>query len=192
MISWPGIQVHTIGHSSRSVDDLVELLRAFHISTVVDVRTIPRSLHNPQFGRDRLRAALRARRLRYAHVPELGGLRKPLKISPNMGWRNASFRGFADYMMTEEFEAGLQKLQDMAIGAHTALMCAEAVPWRCHRSLIADALVARGASVEHIISSLVRTTPHRLTSFAVVDGSRVSYPTDEGGAPGKRSVGCGR
>jgi uncharacterized protein (DUF488 family) len=109
-------------------------------------------------------------------------LRKPRKDSLNLAWRNASFRGFADYMMTEGFEAGLQTLQDLAIGARAVLMCAEAVPWRCHRSLIADALVARGASVEHIISSRARASPHHVTSFAVVEGSRVTYPTDGNGS----------
>lgn len=177
MNSWSGIRIDTVGHSTRSLDELVELLRTFGVSTVVDIRTVPRSRHNPQFGQDALRSALRVRGLRYVHVPELGGLRRPRKDSPNDGWHNASFRGFADYMLTEDFEIGLEKLRALADGAHAALMCAEAVPWRCHRSLIADALTARGAKVEHI-TSRTRSTPHRLTPFALVEGPRVTYPAD--------------
>jgi uncharacterized protein (DUF488 family) len=180
MSSWNGVEIDTVGHSTRSLDQLVELLGAFDISMVVDIRTIPRSLHNPQFNENALRSALRARGLGYVHIPELGGLRRPRKDSPNRGWHNASFRGFADHLLTEGFESGLKKLRALAIGNHTALMCAEAVPWRCHRSLIADVLTARGAKVGHIMS-LTRSTPHRLTPFARVDGPRVTYPTDEGG-----------
>ena len=189
MSSWSGVRIHTVGHSTRSLDELIELLRAFDISTVVDIRTIPRSRHNPQFNEDALRKALRARGHRYVHVAELGGLRRPRKDSPNMGWHNASFRGFADYMLTEGFETGLEKLRALAVAARAALMCAEAVPWRCHRSLIADALTARGATIEHI-TSLARSTPHRLTPFAAVDGPRVTYPSDEGGALPEGSLGC--
>src|SRR5262249_20102394 len=105
--SWRGVRVFTVGHSTRSLDDLVELLRAFAITTLADIRTVPRSRHNPQFNRDALHASLRARRLRYVHVAELGGLRKPRKDSANTGWRNDSFRGFADYMASDEFEAGI-------------------------------------------------------------------------------------
>jgi len=180
MSSWSRVRVDTVGHSTRSLEELVELLRAFGVSTVVDIRTIPRSRHNPQFGQDALHSALRARGLRYVHVPELGGLRRPRKDSPNIGWHNASFRGFADYMLTKDFETGLEKLRVLAKGAQAALMCAEAVPWRCHPSLIADALTARGARVEHI-TGLDRSTPHRLTPFALVEGPRVTYPTDERG-----------
>jgi uncharacterized protein (DUF488 family) len=179
MNSWSGVRIDTVGHSTRSLDELVELLRTFGVSTVVDIRTVPRSRHNPQFGQDALRSALRVRGLRYVHVPELGGLRRPRKDSPNDGWHNASFRGFADYMLTEDFEIGLEKLRALADAARAALMCAEAVPWRCHRSLIADALTARGAKIEHI-TSRTRSTPHRLTPFALVDGPRVTYPADSG------------
>jgi DNA-3-methyladenine glycosylase II len=178
--SWRGIRVYTIGHSTRSLDELVELLRAFRISTLVDIRTVPRSRHNPQFNEDSLRSALRARKLRYVRIPELGGLRHARKDSTNTGWRNASFRGYADYMLTDDFEIGLEKLRAAAKGTHVALMCAEAVPWRCHRSLVADMLTARGASVEHI-TSVTRSSPHRLTPFAVVEGPRVTYPSHEGG-----------
>ncbi len=182
MRSWRGARIYTIGHSTRTFEDLVTLLRAFDVAILADVRTIPRSRHNPQFNRGALGAALRRRRLRYAHLPELGGLRRPRKDSPNGAWRNASFRGFADYMLTEDFEAGLAKLREIAATGTVAIMCAEAVPWRCHRSLIADALIARGARVEHI-SSATRATPHRLTPFARVEGRRVTYPGDGADRP---------
>ena len=145
--SWDGVIVHTVGHSTRSLDELVTLLRAFDIAIVADVRTIPRSLKNPQFGGDALRRSLRARRLRYVHVPELGGLRHARKDSPNTAWRNASFRGYADYIATAEFEHGLDELRALAGQGRVALMCAEAVPWRCHRSLIADVLTVLTAAV---------------------------------------------
>ena len=178
MKSWDRVRVYTVGHSTRTLDELVALLRAFDVSTLVDIRTIPRSRHNPQFNSDSLPAALRRRGLRYISLPRLGGLRRVRPDSPNAGWRNASFRGFADYMLTEDFETGLAELQAVAREGRAALMCAEAVPWRCHRSLVADALTVRGAQVEHIASA-ARATPHRLTPFAAVDGARVTYPADE-------------
>jgi uncharacterized protein (DUF488 family) len=184
--SWKRSHLYTIGHSTRTLDELVALLRAFEVKCLVDVRTIPRSRHNPQFNGDTLGAALRSRRLRYARVAELGGLRRARKDSPNSAWRNASFRGYADYMQTEEFEQGLEELHALAEKGAVALMCAEAVPWRCHRSLIADALTARGARVEHITSAK-RANPHRMTSFAKVDGMRVTYPGDE--PPGEAQTG---
>jgi DNA-3-methyladenine glycosylase II len=179
--SWRGIQIYTVGHSTRSVDDLVALLRAFEVSRVVDIRTIPRSRKNPQFNRDALCLALRSRSLHYLHLSELGGLRRARKDSPNAGWRNASFRGYADYMLTEEFELGLLKLRAACADRRVALMCAEAVPWRCHRSLVADALTVRGARVEHITGSTRRASPHRLTTFAEVDGTRITYPSAAAG-----------
>ncbi|MGH7343229.1 MAG: DUF488 family protein, partial [Candidatus Rokuibacteriota bacterium] len=133
---------------------------------------------NPQFNGDSLRTALRSRSLRYVHLAGLGGLRRARKDSLNTGWRNASFRGFADYMLTEDFESGLEELRALTARGRVALMCAEAVPWRCHRSLFADALTARGARVEHVIGSL-RSTPHRLTPFATVEGARVTYPGED-------------
>jgi uncharacterized protein (DUF488 family) len=178
--SWRGARIYTVGHSTRTLDELVALLRAFDISVLADIRTIPRSRHNPQFNGDALRSALRSRRLSYVHLSELGGLRRSRKDSTNTGWRNASFRGFADYMLTEDFESGLAKLRALTAEGSVALMCAEAVPWRCHRSLVADALTARGAHVEHITSAK-RSTPHRVTAFAVVKGARVTYPGE--GAP---------
>ncbi len=173
--SWRGVCLYTVGHSTRSLDELIALLRAFEVTVLVDIRTIPRSRHNPHFDKAALGPALRSRRLRYVHVRELGGLRRPRKDSANAGFRNASFRGFADYMLTEEFESGLAKLRAVTSGGRVALMCAEAVPWRCHRSLIADVLTARGARVEHIIGSS-RSRPHRVTGFARVEGTRVTYP----------------
>lgn len=177
--SWRGVRILTVGHSTRTLDELVALLRAFGVSVLVDIRTIPRSRHNPQFNGDALRKSLRSRRLRYVHLPELGGLRRSRGDSPNTGWRNASFRGYADYMLTEDFEAGLAKLHALTTAGSVAIMCAEAVPWRCHRSLVADALHVRGAKIEHITSG-TRSTPHRLTAFARVEGQRVTYPGDDG------------
>jgi uncharacterized protein (DUF488 family) len=176
---WRGVRIYTIGHSTRSRDELVALLASFEISVLADIRTIPRSRHNPQFNGDALRLALRRRGLRYVHLADLGGLRRARVDSPNLAWRNASFRGFADYMLTEDFEAGLAALRDLAAEGRVALMCAEAVPWRCHRSLIADALIARGAHVEHITGPH-RSSPHRVTPFAQIDGARLTYPAVAG------------
>jgi 3-methyladenine DNA glycosylase/8-oxoguanine DNA glycosylase len=175
---WRGTHVYTIGHSTRTLEELVTLLRAFDVSVLVDVRAIPRSCRNPQFNRDSLRAALRPRGLRYVHLSELGGRRRARKKSPNAGWRNAGFRGFADHMLTAGFRTGLADLRVLTATGKVALMCAEAVPWRCHRSLIADALIARGAQVEHITSAR-RSTSHRLTPFARLTGSLVTYPEEE-------------
>lgn len=172
---WHGVRLFTVGHSTRTIDELIELLRAFGVTVVADIRTIPRSRRNPQFEQAALRTALRRRRIRYVHLPALGGLRHARKDSPNTGWRNASFRGFADYMQTEAFEAGLDELRALVDARTVALMCAEAVPWRCHRSLVADALTARGAQVEHITGT-GRSHAHRMTEFARVDGLRVTYP----------------
>lgn len=173
--SWNGVRIHTIGHSTRPLEELVALLRAFDVSVLADVRTIPCSRHNPQFNAETLAAALAERGIRYVHLPELGGLRKPRKDSPNAGWRNSSFRGFADHMSTPEFELGLKKLHALAADGSVSLMCAEAVPWRCHRSLIADAVTARGGHVEHITNAKSASV-HRLTPFAKVEGTLVNYP----------------
>jgi uncharacterized protein (DUF488 family) len=169
--------IYTIGHSNRSFEELVAMLRAFGVTVLVDVRTIPKSRHNPQFNAETLRAALRRRRIRYVPLRELGGLRHARKDSLNSAWRNESFRGYADYMQTEAFEAGIAQLLALSGAGTVALMCAEAVPWRCHRSLVADALTARGLCVEHIMSKS-RAQPHRITPFAVVRGARVTYPGD--------------
>jgi uncharacterized protein (DUF488 family) len=170
-------EVLTIGHSTRSLEELLALLEAHGVEHLTDVRTIPRSRHNPQFNRERLAGQLRRAGIGYTHMPALGGLRHARPDSPNQGWRNASFRGFADYMQTPEFEAGLEALIEAAARVRTAIMCAEAVPWRCHRSLIADALSARGIRVEHILSA-TRAEPHALTAFATLEGTRVTYPPE--------------
>ena len=167
--------VLTIGHSTRTWKEFLELLRAHRVERVVDVRTIPRSRHNPQFNRAILSKRLRAARIGYVHLPRLGGLRHARRDSPNMGWRNASFRGFADYMQTSDFNAGLQRLIKLAGQKRSAIMCAEAVPWRCHRSLIADALTVRGIQTDHIMS-IKCLQAHSLISFAHVEGHRITYP----------------
>src|SRR6202166_2211 len=167
--------VLTIGHSNRTWKDFLEILRAHRVKRVIDVRSIPRSRHNPQFNRETLRTQLRSARIGYVRLRKLGGLRHARRDSPNMGWRNTSFRGFADYMQTSEFEAGLERLLKLARQKRSAVMCAEAVPWRCHRSLIADALVVRGIRVEEIIGGK-GSRVHVLTSFARVRGKRITYP----------------
>ena len=166
---------YTVGHSTHSLDDFVELLRAHGIERLVDVRTIPRSRHNPQFNRDTLGKSLRNRGIGYRHLKELGGLRHARADSQNTGWHNASFRGFADYMQTPEFAAAVAKLIELAQEKPTAIMCAEAVPWRCHRSLIGDALVIRGIEVVNIYSR-TSAKPHGITPMAEVHGTRVTYP----------------
>ncbi len=168
-------QLWTVGHSTRSAEELIGLLRAHGIRLVVDVRTVPRSRHNPQFDRTALPATLDAAGIGYRHEPDLGGLRHARRDSPNGAWRNESFRGYADYMQTPAFDEALDRLAGLASEAPTAIMCAEAVPWRCHRSLIADAWMARGGIVLHVVSA-ARAEPHELTPFARVEGTRVTYP----------------
>jgi uncharacterized protein (DUF488 family) len=167
--------VFTVGHSTRSVAELVAILRAHGVERLVDVRTIPRSRHNPQFNRETLSKALRNRRLSYRHMKALGGLRHARPDSINTGWRNASFRGFADYMQTPSFKEALERLLRLAEQKPTAIMCAEAVPWRCHRSLIADALTARGYEVRDIMS-VTSVRPHVLMPMAKIHGQQVTYP----------------
>jgi uncharacterized protein (DUF488 family) len=171
----PSLLVLTIGHSTRPIGVFIRLLRAHGVGRVVDVRTIPRSRHNPQFNRDRLSPALHRARIHYRHMPGLGGLRHARPGSINTGWRNASFRGYADYMQTADFEDSLMMCIDLAKRERIVLMCAEAVPWRCHRSLIADALLARGIEVSEITSG-IHTRPHSLTPWARVSGTSVTYP----------------
>lgn len=165
----------TVGHSTRALSDFIHLLKAHGVTRLVDVRTIPRSRHNPQFNRDTLPAALQAAGIAYTHLAELGGLRHTTPASPNTGWRNASFRGYADYMQTPAFAAAIERVMQMAGRDCLALMCAEAVPWRCHRSLIADALLARGWGSADI-QSATKTLPHQFTPLARVGGIRVTYP----------------
>jgi uncharacterized protein (DUF488 family) len=168
----------TIGHSTRDLATLVALLRAHGVVHLVDVRTIPRSARNPQFNRETLPEPLAAAGIAYVHMKELGGLRRPRKDSINTAWRNTGFRGYADYMQTPEFERALGRLLERAADTRLAIMCAEAPPWRCHRSLISDALVVRGVRVEHILGP-GPASPHALTRFARVEGTRVTYPEDE-------------
>jgi uncharacterized protein (DUF488 family) len=178
---WGRARVLAIGHSTRPIEELIALLRGAGVATVADVRTIPRSRANPQFEGPALARALAAAGIGYAHLPRLGGLRRARRDSPNAAWRNASFRGYADHMQTPEFEEGLCELRALAKPGPVAVICAEAVPWRCHRSLLADALAARGVVVQHIVG-IGRTTPHRLTPFARVEGRRVTYPPEGAGA----------
>ena len=174
-VSGEDTAVLSIGHSTRPLEQFIQLLQAHGVEVLADVRTVPRSRHNPQFNRETLPAALGGAHIEYRHMPGLGGLRHARKDSINRGWENLSFRGFADYMQTEAFEASLDELLSLSRTRRVALMCAESVPWRCHRSLIADALVARGMPVRHIIGA-GRAHPHRLTTFATVEGARVTYP----------------
>ena len=177
--------VMTIGHSTRTLEEFIGLLQAHAVSLVADVRTIPRSRHNPQFNKDSLPEELKKAGLGYVHLPGLGGLRHAKLNSLNVGWRNASFRGYADYMQTSEFAQSLEELIGHANREQVVLMCAEAVPWRCHRSLIADALLVRGVRVEDIMSA-TRRQVHTLTPFAKVQGSTITYPTETSkSTPGK-------
>jgi uncharacterized protein (DUF488 family) len=165
----------TVGHSNRTWKEFLALLRAHGVKRVVDVRSIPRSRHNPQFDQKTLRKKLRSAKIGYLHLRKLGGLRHARRDSKNMGWHNTSFRGYADYMQTADFDAGVQRLIKLARQKRSAIMCAEAVPWRCHRSLIGDALVVRGICVEDIMSATT-SRPHLLTSFARVRKNVITYP----------------
>lgn len=169
--------IFTVGHSTRSLDELVALLRAHGVERLVDVRRMPRSLRNPQFNRETMSKSLRNRRINYRHMKSLCGLRRARPDSINNGWRNASFRGYADYMRTPEFQKAVDQLIKLAALKPTAIMCAEAVPWRCHRSLIADALIARGCEVRDIMSA-TSARPRVLNPMARVHGGQVTYPLD--------------
>jgi uncharacterized protein (DUF488 family) len=167
--------IFTIGHSTLPFDNFMEILAAFGIKMVADVRTIPKSRHNPQFNSAELKAGLEARHIGYIHMAGLGGLRRAKVDSINIGWKNLSFRGYADYMQTLEFENSLGQLITMAREKVTVMMCAEAVPWRCHRSLIGDALIIRGFEVEDIMGHKT-SLPHKLTAWARVAGYTITYP----------------
>ena len=167
--------IYAVGHSTRPLQEFEELLKAHEISRLVDIRTIPRSRYNPQFNRESLEKTLPKIGIRYCHMEALGGLRRTSKESINLGWRNASFRGFADYMLNREFASAVRKLMALAKKDRCAIMCAEGNPFRCHRSLVADALTVRGVEVLHI-SSRKSARKHMLTSFAKVDGTRITYP----------------
>lgn len=167
--------VLTVGHSTRTLEAFIYLLQVYSVKKVVDIRTVPRSRHNSQFNRETLPNALSSAGIAYVHASGLGGFRHARHNSPNTGWKNASFRGFADYMQTQEFEENLQILINTAMREQITLMCAESVPWRCHRSLIADALLIRGIQVEHILSETSHK-PHKLTSWAQVKDTKITYP----------------
>ena len=168
-------RVFTIGHSTRSIDDFITTLNAYRIEEVVDIRTIPKSRHNPQFNKDTLPDSLKDAKIKYLHLPKLGGLRRPRPDSINKGWRNLSFRGYADYMQTDEFKSALEIIIELSERRRIVLMCAEAVPWRCHRSLIADALLVRKIEATHILSS-TSSKKHKLTPWAKVRGKKITYP----------------
>ncbi len=176
---WKCGTIFTVGHSTHAIEEFIALLKAYDIETLVDIRTIPRSRHNPQFSQAYLKAALKKAHIAYHHMKDLGGLRHAKKDSPNQGWRNASFRGYADYMQTEEFESALAKLVALGKTSRTAIMCAEAVPWRCHRSLVGDALLVRHIPVVNIMSE-DKSMPHHLTPFAQVEGRHIYYPPETG------------
>lgn len=172
------LTVFTIGHSTRPIGEFIELLRAHGVKQILDIRTVPKSRHNPQFNGDALAASLHAAGISYVHLNELGGLRRARPDSVNLGWRNASFRGYADYMQTKEFAEGIERAIRLAEGQPSALMCAEAVPWRCHRSLVADALLVRGIRVLEIVSA-APPKEHKMTLFASVRDACVTYPSDQ-------------
>jgi len=172
---WPDGTVFTVGHSTHPIEAFIALLNTYGIQRLADIRTVPRSRHNPQFNADELARSLPQAGIDYIPMPALGGLRHARKDSPNAGWRNASFRGYADYMLTPAFEAALGELIAASRGKRVAIMCAEAVPWRCHRSLVADALIVHGVPVVEILSES-KSREHTLTSFARIEGTRVSYP----------------
>jgi uncharacterized protein (DUF488 family) len=171
----PELTVLTIGHSTHSLEDFVSMLKAHDVAQLVDVRTVPKSRRVPQFNYESLARALPAQGIDYIHLKALGGLRQAKKDSINSGWRNASFRGYADYMATEEFRQGIDRLLELARAKQSAIMCAEAVPWRCHRSLIGDALLVRGVKVEDIMTAKTNR-PHEITPFARVHGLQITYP----------------
>lgn len=176
---WPDGAIFTVGHSTLPLDGFIALLEHYGIACLADIRTVPRSRHNPQFNAETLDEALARHKIDYVPLQALGGLRHARKDSPNGGWRNQSFRGYADYMQTEEFAEGLEKLMTLARAKRTAIMCAEAVPWRCHRSLVADALSVRDIPVVEILSA-TSWREHKLTAFAHVEGRRILYPPEQG------------
>jgi uncharacterized protein (DUF488 family) len=168
-------EIYALGHSTRSLEQFLALLRAHEIETVIDIRSLPYSSHNPQFNQETLRAFLRSHRIGYRHMKALGGRRHPLRDSINTGWKNAGFRGFADYMQTKAFEQALKKLEKVALGKRCVLICAEAIPWRCHRSLVLDALVVRKWKAFHI-QSRKTAKRHQKTSFLKISKGRLVYP----------------
>jgi len=178
-MSWPNGSVFTAGHSTLPIERFIALLKTYAIERLADIRTVPASRHNPQFQSDALAASLAAEQIEYTHMAALGGLRHARKDSVNAGWRNKGFRGYADYMQTAAFEEGLDALIQMSRQQRVAIMCAEAVPWRCHRSLVADALLIRGIPVVEILSA-TDCRMHTLTPFAHVEGTSITYPPEQG------------
>ena len=170
------ITIFTIGHSTRPIEEFVEILKQYDITELMDIRTIPKSRHNPQYNGPELAHVLRNHHIGYRHQKNLGGLRHAHANSINTAWRNSSFRGYADYMQTAEFDEGLQKLIELAHTKSVAIMCSEAVPWRCHRSLVGDALLVHGIYVNDIYS-ITSVKPHTLTPWAVVEGMTITYPS---------------
>lgn len=169
------VVIFTIGHSTRTLHEFVSLLNVYNVTLLVDVRTVPRSRHNPQFNKETFAETLKPYGVKYIHMPEIGGLRHPKRDSINLAWKNIGFRGYADYMQTKEFTDNILKITALARENRLALMCAEALPWRCHRSLISDALIVRHVKVLHIISA-TSTITHELTEFAKVKGTKITYP----------------
>ena len=176
--SWPDGAIFTVGHSTLAIGDFIAVLDAYGIERLADVRTVPRSRHNPQFNADALAASLASAQVEYLPMPALGGLRHARKDSPNGGWRNASFRGYADYMQSAAFDEAVTTLIGLGRQKRVAIMCAEAVPWRCHRSLVADALAVRGVPVVEILSATAHRM-HKLTPFARVAGLSITYPPEQ-------------
>jgi len=171
------MKIYTIGHSTRPQEEFIAMLKQFGVMLLADVRTIPRSRFNPQFNSDELSKALSREGIRYLHLKELGGLRKPRKDSPNIGWKHSGFRGYADYMLTPEFQEAIAKFLQIAEKQPTTVMCAEAVYFRCHRMVLSDAMLVRGVDVEHILSK-TKAEPHKLTKFARVEGTSITYPPE--------------
>ena len=169
------LSVYTIGHSTRTLEEFIEMLKSYGVTLLVDVRTVPRSRHNPQFNKETLPASLKSQGIKYIHMQEIGGLRRPKNDSINLAWKNKSFRGYADFMQTNEFTDNLLKIIALARENCLALMCAEALPWRCHRSLISDALVVRHVKVQHIIGAN-SCLSHELNAMAQVEGTKITYP----------------
>ena len=172
------MKIFSIGHSTREIHDFLNILEKYEIRALVDIRTIPRSRRNPQFNDDALSTSLKEHAINYEKLASLGGLRKPKPDSMNLGWRNESFRGYADHMQSPDFEGGLNQLISIGQKEQTVMMCAEAVPWKCHRSLVGDALLIRGIEVMDIFD-LLHAKPHTLTKFAKVDGLRLTYPGEQ-------------
>src|SRR5262245_53469823 len=177
------LTVCTVGHSTRSLHELAVLVLAHGVAAIADVRSLPRSRRHPQFNRESMPEALSAYPLAYTHLPGLGGLRRPRPDSPNTAWDHAGFRGYADHMQTPVFERSLEALIDLTRQSRVAVMCAEKVPWRCHRALLADALTVRGIRVEHILTE-TRRDLHALHPAARADGVRLTYPSPTPSLPG--------